>query len=261
MCGQGLLVLGRPTCFVTSTYRQPVQRFPLTRSAEASGRCTTGSQSTNVVHAWWCSVLCEMFSVTLSWPMEDPLHGLHAPRPTPGLSPLDIYLWGHVNTLVYAAPVDKKRHIALWMPVRLSATALHLNGRGRPWWDVSRRALNLMEDILVGTLCKYTHKLNVFGDMLIWTFFSCFGMWNSSSIFARTFQLHPVYTYNVYVCMYVLFSFRKAVSDLDPPLKRVVRVQTETRCRGALLHLGLGGAEPCGDPKACFAPSVPELVI
>jgi hypothetical protein len=35
---------------------------------------------------------------------EDPLHGLHAPRTD--LNPLDFYLWEHLNTLVYAAPVD-----------------------------------------------------------------------------------------------------------------------------------------------------------
>jgi hypothetical protein len=34
---------------------------------------------------------------------------------------------------------------AVWMPVRLSATIpTSLKGRGGPWWDVSRRALNLM---------------------------------------------------------------------------------------------------------------------
>jgi hypothetical protein len=46
---------GRPACFATSAYRQPLPRFPLTCSAKTTGRCTPGSQSTNVVHAWWCS--------------------------------------------------------------------------------------------------------------------------------------------------------------------------------------------------------------
>jgi hypothetical protein len=36
-------------CSATSAYRQPLPRFPLTRSAKATGRCTTGSQSTSVV--------------------------------------------------------------------------------------------------------------------------------------------------------------------------------------------------------------------
>jgi hypothetical protein len=48
---------------------------------------------------------------------------------SPDLNPLDFFLWGHLNTFVYAAPVD----IALWMPVRLSATAsASLNGCGGP---------------------------------------------------------------------------------------------------------------------------------
>jgi hypothetical protein len=56
-----------------------------------------------------------------------------------------------------------KRHftLALWMPVRLSAT---LNRCGGPWWDVSRRALNFM-DILSTyyrfTLSAITHKLKI----------------------------------------------------------------------------------------------------
>jgi hypothetical protein len=40
-------------CFATSSYRRPLLRFHSTWSAVASGTCTTGSQSTNVVHAWW----------------------------------------------------------------------------------------------------------------------------------------------------------------------------------------------------------------
>jgi hypothetical protein len=38
------------------------------------------------------------------------------PPRSPDLNPLDFYLWGRLNTLVYAAPVDMKRHftIALW---------------------------------------------------------------------------------------------------------------------------------------------------
>jgi hypothetical protein len=34
----------------------------------------------------------------------------------PDLNPLDLYLWGHLTTLVYATP------LAVWMPVRLSAS-------------------------------------------------------------------------------------------------------------------------------------------
>jgi hypothetical protein len=58
------------------------------------------------------------------------------------------------------------------MPVRLStATAAFLNGCGGPLRDVSRRALNRMEDILSAyykcILSAITHKLNVSGHMLV----------------------------------------------------------------------------------------------
>jgi hypothetical protein len=43
------------------------------------------------------------------------------------------------------------------------------------------------------TLSAVTHRLNVSGHMLIWTFFfSCFCMWNSCPKFLCTFQLHPI---------------------------------------------------------------------
>jgi hypothetical protein len=42
-------------------------------------------------------------------------------------------------------------------------------------------------------LSAITHRLNVSGHMLIWTFFACFCTWNSRPKFVRTFQLYPVY--------------------------------------------------------------------
>jgi hypothetical protein len=45
------------------------------------------------------------------------------PQRSPDLNPLDFHPWEHLNSLVCAAPVDNERHIALWVPVRLSATA------------------------------------------------------------------------------------------------------------------------------------------
>jgi hypothetical protein len=38
-------------------YGQPLPRFPLMWSARTTGSCTIGSQSMNMVHAWWCSGL------------------------------------------------------------------------------------------------------------------------------------------------------------------------------------------------------------
>jgi hypothetical protein len=37
--------------FATSAYGQPLPRFPLTGSARATGRCTTGSEGVSVMHA------------------------------------------------------------------------------------------------------------------------------------------------------------------------------------------------------------------
>jgi hypothetical protein len=93
------------------------------------------------------------------------------PRSTPYLNPLVFYPWGHLN----AAPVDNEEALHHRMPVRLSATVpASLNGCGGPW-DVSRRALNLMEDILSAyykrTLSGTTHKSNVSGHMSMWTSF------------------------------------------------------------------------------------------
>jgi hypothetical protein len=57
------------------------------------------------------------------------------PPRSPDLNPLDLYLWGHVKTFMYAAPVDNEEDFtnALWMPVRVSAsTPASLNGCGGP---------------------------------------------------------------------------------------------------------------------------------
>jgi hypothetical protein len=78
------------------------------------------------------------------------------PPLSPDLNPLVCYLWGHLNPVCVQILLTTKRHftIALWIPVKLSATApASLSGCGGPSWDVSRRALNLMEGIL-GTRCK-----------------------------------------------------------------------------------------------------------
>jgi hypothetical protein len=112
-----------------------------------------------------------------------------SPPRSPDLNLVDIYLWRHLNTLVYAAPGDRHFNIALWMSVRLSATApASLHGCGDPWWDV-----NLMKDIL--STYKYKCTLStVSGHILIWTLSICFGIWNCCLKFVSTFPLHPVYT-------------------------------------------------------------------
>jgi hypothetical protein len=90
---------------------------------------------------------------------------------------LFFYLWGHLKTLMYAAPVDNEEalhHRTEDACLTIRKYPASLNGCGGPWWDVSRRALKLMEDIL-STYCRWTlsaitHKLNVSGHKLIWIF-------------------------------------------------------------------------------------------
>jgi hypothetical protein len=122
---------------------------------------------------------------------EDSLHGLHASK----IWILWIFTYGDTyQPLCTQFLLTRKRHftIALWMPVRLPATTpASLHGCGCPWWEVPRRALNLMEDILSTyykcTHSAITHKLNVSGHVLICTFCCCFGVWNSCSKFVCAF--------------------------------------------------------------------------
>jgi hypothetical protein len=102
---------------------------------------------------------------------EDPLHGLHSRQ----IWILWIVTCENTQTswcMQLLLTTKRQLTIALWMPVRLSATLKRCSG---PRWDSSRRALNLMEDILNSyykcTLSAVNHKLNVSGHMLIRTFF------------------------------------------------------------------------------------------
>jgi hypothetical protein len=90
-------------------------------------------------------------------------------------------LVGPLKPLCVQLLLTMKRHftIALWMPVRPSATTpASLNGCGGPRWDVSRGAINLMEDILNTyykcTLSAITFRLNVSDTRWYWYFQSNF---------------------------------------------------------------------------------------
>jgi hypothetical protein len=165
-------------------------------------RCTTRSQSTNVAHACWCSgtlqPCCARNVLSNSYHDRRISRGLPTAWPprSPDLNPLDFYLCGHLKTLVYAAPFDNERHftIALWMLVRLSATTPEsLNGFGGPRWDMSRRALNFMQDIVSTyyecTFSAVIRKIKRFRTHFDMDIFSC----NSCPKFVRTFQLHAAY--------------------------------------------------------------------
>jgi hypothetical protein len=67
------------------------------------------------------------------------------------LNPLDFYLWGQLKPLCIQLLLPTNWHftITLWMCVTLSAISpASLNGFTSPQWDVSRSALNFMENIL-----------------------------------------------------------------------------------------------------------------
>jgi hypothetical protein len=119
------------------------------------------------------AVLWEMLSVTpimADGQVEEvPLHALHAHQ----IWILWIFDSGDTkkSICIQLLLTTKRRfNISVWIPIRLSATAAErLNGCDGPW-DASRRALNLMENIL-STCYKYTlsaiaHKLKVSGHVM-----------------------------------------------------------------------------------------------
>jgi hypothetical protein len=116
------------------------------------------------------------------------------PPRSPDLNPPDFYLWGHLKTLVYVAPVDNEetlhhRTVDACQTIRNCPGIFERMRR-----SMSRRALNLLENILSTyykhTLSAVTYKLNVSGLMLLMEIIaSCFVIWNSCSKFVCTFQL------------------------------------------------------------------------
>jgi hypothetical protein len=174
-------LFGRPACFATSACRQPLPRFPLTWSARATGSCTTGSWARMwYMHDGAPAHLSRAVRDVLSNTCPDQGIGTGGPAAWPPrqIWILGIYICGDTKMRLL---LTTKNHFttSLWMSVRLSATAMtSLHGCGDPWWDVSRRAVSLMEDILSTyykyTLSAITHKLNVSEHMLIWTFFISF---------------------------------------------------------------------------------------
>jgi hypothetical protein len=137
------------------------------------------------------------------------------------------------------------------MPVRLSATALiykYLNGCGGQWWDVSGRALNLMEAILsTFTLSALTHKLNASGRTLTWRVFLVLVCGTP----AQNLLAHFNYTVCTHtLCMYIR-TWRPAVAYWCTMLqagRSPVRVPDEVDFYNLLnpssLTMALGSTEP-----------------
>jgi hypothetical protein len=112
----------------------------------------------------------------------------------PDMKPLELYLWAHLNTLVYAPPMTKKRHftVALWMTVRLSATNRHLS-TAEMCRGMCRILCKTMWTLIINAIfqLEVTHK--IFPVACWYGHFSCFGMWNTYPKLILTFQLHSVY--------------------------------------------------------------------
>jgi hypothetical protein len=170
----------------------------------------------------------------LSRTRHDRRVGRAGPASTPDLNRLDFCL---CMQLLFATKIHFA--IALWMPVRLTATTpASLNGCGSPWEDVSRRALNLMEDIL-SSYYKSTVSvttLKCFRAYVGMDIFSCFGMWNSCPKFVRTFQLQFVYSVlNQGNRSSRLLSLGISSSQAPPPLQQHKRA-CPTAVRTRNLH-------------------------
>jgi hypothetical protein len=100
------------------------------------------------------------------------------PPRSPDLSPLVLYLWGHVKTLVYVAPVDNEealhRHTVDACQTISSYPAIFERMR-RSMIRGVEACIELHGGILSTyykcTLIAITRKLNASGHMLIWTVF------------------------------------------------------------------------------------------
>jgi hypothetical protein len=108
----------------------------------------TGLQATTTEIS--CYMICQSYWKLYHWQAEhecgtrvlvlravqDVLSNMYPtawPPRSPDLNLVDIYLWRQLNTLVYATSVERHFNIALWMPVRLPATApASLHGCGGP---------------------------------------------------------------------------------------------------------------------------------
>jgi hypothetical protein len=148
-------LFGRPAWFAASAYRQQLPKFALTSFVKATGKCTTGSQNTNVVPAWLCS---GTFSLAVRDVLNDTYRdrcigggGTPAwPACSPDFNPLDFYICGDTKKplcVQLLLTIKRDFAIALWMPVISATTPATSNGCGGPW-DMSRSALNLVENIL-----------------------------------------------------------------------------------------------------------------
>jgi hypothetical protein len=80
-----------------------------------------------------------------------------------------------------------------------ATTPISLNGYADPWWDVSGRALNLLEDILRTYKCTLSanSEIKCFRTHVVWTCFFYFSVWNSCPKMIRTFNYIMCMNFNI----------------------------------------------------------------
>jgi hypothetical protein len=197
-------LFGRTACFATSNYRQPLPTFPLTRSARATGSCTTGSRA----RIWYMHDGAPAHFSRCLWDvLRNNYHdrGLGTggptawpPRFTPDLNPLNFYMWRHQN----AAPVDNKESLHHFIVDACQTIRNRRDIFERMWRSMMRRVEARIEShgglstCYECTLSTLTHKLNVSGHMLRCTFLVC-------ETRAQSLSAHFSYT------LYTVFNFDK----------------------------------------------------
>jgi hypothetical protein len=146
----------------------------------------------NTYHDWW---------IDRGGPTACPSH-------SPDVNALDFYLWGHLKPLVYATSIDNEE--AFHDRIVVACQTIHnypciIEWMWRSWWDLSKRALSLLEDILSTyykcTLSAITHKLNV-SWRIDTNIFSFFGVWNSCPKFVCTFSAKKSLQFLMDLCIF-----------------------------------------------------------
>jgi hypothetical protein len=113
------------------------------------------------------------------------------PLRSPDLNPLHFCLWGHLRTLVYAAPVDNEE-VPHHRIVDACQTIRNFSG-------ISERMRRSIESrgghfghLLQMYSFSYNSQIKYFWTHIDMDIFYCFGVWNSCPKFVDTFQLHSV---------------------------------------------------------------------
>jgi hypothetical protein len=97
------------------------------------------------------------------------------PPHSPGVNPLDFYLWGLLKARVYADPISNEGELHHRIVDTRQTIGKFPGIFERMRQSMSRYAWNRVEDIMSTyykrTLSAIIHKLNVSGHVLIWTIF------------------------------------------------------------------------------------------